>query len=100
MKLIIIIIIVLAIITSILAYLDIAIFTGIIAELFDGPIWETATSVIKEFGGFFTRILSNHYIALIIGTYIVFWLLRLFVDFLRSKKANSNAAKSESKKGE
>lgn len=91
MKLVIILIILIGVVVSILSYLDISIFNGIIASLFDGEIWEGVSSIFAEFGGFFTRILSNQYVVLILSVYIIFWVLRLFVDFLRSKKSTKNS---------
>lgn len=87
MKLIIAIFITLGIVVSVFSYLDISIFTGPLAALFGGEIWETFTDFLAIFGGFFTRVFQNQYILLLIANYIIFYVLHLFIDLLRAKKA-------------
>lgn len=87
MKLIIVILVSLGIVVSILSYLDIGILAGPIAALFGGEIWEIVKDFFAVFGGFFTRLFQNQYILLIIANFIIFYMLRALVDFLRARKS-------------
>lgn len=94
MKLIIVILVALGIVVSILSYLDVGILAGPISALFGGEIWEIVKDFFSVFGGFFTRLFQNPYILLIIANFIIFYMLRALVDFLRAKKSSKRNNKT------